>query len=137
MISPGILKTTFTVWADAVARASPALPLLLLSGVTARTRLTSSKSWRRLVKKYLESSVQCQTGMRNSKNSADLIKILEEAGQEVPRELSSMSDRYEKFKEREAEAKAAFGGRNFGGGGGGGRGCFNCGEEGHMSRECP
>ena len=43
---------------------------------------------------------------------------------------------YEKFKEREAEAKAAFGGRNFGGGGGGGggRGCFNCGEEGHMSR---
>ena len=43
--------------------------------------------------------------------------------------------RYEKFKEREAEAKAAFGGRNFGGGGGGGgRGCFNCGEEGHMSR---
>ena len=25
--------------------------------------------------------------------------------------------RYEKFKEREAEAKAAFGGRNFGGGG--------------------
>ena len=42
--------------------------------------------------------------------------------------------RYEKFKKREAEAKAAFGGRNFGGGGGGGRGCFNCGEEGHMSR---
>jgi len=75
---------------------------------------------------------------RDRKNSADLIKILEEAGQEVPRELSSMSDRYEKFKEREAEAKAAFGGRNFGGGGGGGgRGCFNCGEEGHMSRECP
>lgn len=74
---------------------------------------------------------------RDRKNSLDLIKILEEAGQDVPRELSSMADRYEKFKEREAEAKAAFGGRNFGGGGGGGRGCFNCGEEGHMSRECP
>merc|ERR1719266_927603 len=102
MISPGILKTTYTVWADAVARASPALPLLLLSGVTARTRLTSSKSWRRLVKKYHESSVQCQTGMRNSKSARlrpkrPLEAAILEAGQEVPRELSSMSDRYEKF----------------------------------------
>ena len=71
---------------------------------------------------------------RDRKSAQELIKILEEAGQEVPRELSTMAVKYEAFKQREAEAKAAFGGRNFGGGG---RGCFNCGEEGHMSRECP
>ena len=58
--------------------------------------------------------------------------------------LESMAERYEAFKEREAEAKKAFG-RGFGGGGnsgngrgggGGGRGCFNCGKDGHISRNC-
>ena len=59
--------------------------------------------------------------------------------------LQSMAERYEAFKEREAEAKNAFG-RGFGrggsdggngrGGGGGGRGCFNCGKDGHISRNC-
>jgi len=72
---------------------------------------------------------------RDRKNAEELIRILEEAGQEVPYELQKMADKYEIFRQREAEAKKAFGGRNFGGGGG--RGCFKCGEEGHMSRECP
>ena len=86
---------------------------------------------------------------RDRKSAQDLIKILEEAGQEVPRELIRTMERYEKFKEREAEAKAALGGRGFGGGGdrrgggfggggfgGGGGACFNCGQGGHLSRNC-
>jgi len=72
---------------------------------------------------------------RDRKSAEDLIRILQEAGQEVPYELQKMADKYEIYKQREAEAKKAFGGRNFGGGGG--RGCFKCGEEGHQSRECP
>jgi len=79
---------------------------------------------------------------RDRKNARDLIKILEEAGQEVPNDLPRMADKWEAFKEREAEAKKAFGGRSGGGGAGGGRGgggggCFNCGQGGHISRECP
>lgn len=93
---------------------------------------------------------------RDRKSAQELIKILEEAGQEVPDELVTMAERYEKYKEREAEARKAFGGRGFGGGGGGGfngggsfgggggrgggggdRGCFNCGQCGHISRNCP
>merc|ERR1711953_1108302 len=70
---------------------------------------------------------------RDRKNARDLIKILEEAGQEVPNDLPRMADKWEAFKEREAEAKKAFGGRGGGGGSGGGRGgggggCFNCGQ---------
>merc|ERR1712173_212818 len=72
---------------------------------------------------------------RDRKNARDLIKILEEAGQEVPNDLPRMADKWEAFKEREAEAKKAFGGR--GGRGGAGGGCFNCGQGGHISRECP
>ena len=50
----------------------------------------------------------------------DLIKILEEAGQDVPNELVTMAEKYEAFREREAEARKQFG-RSFQGGGG----CYN------------
>ena len=43
----------------------------------------------------------------------ELIKILEEAGQEVPDELIEMADKYARWKEREDE------GRKFAGNGGG------------------
>ena len=45
----------------------------------------------------------------------DIFQILEEAGQEVPNDLPRMADKWEAFKEREAEAKKAFGGRSGGG----------------------
>ena len=54
---------------------------------------------------------------RDRKSAEELIRILQEAGQEVPYELQKMADKYEIYKQREAEAKKAFGGRNFGGGG--------------------
>lgn len=43
------------------------------------------------------------------------------------------------FGGRGRGGRGGFGSRGggFGGRGGGGSGCFNCGEEGHMSRECP
>ena len=40
-----------------------------------------------------------------------ILQILEEAGQEVPDGLPRMADKWEAFKEREAEAKKMFGGR--------------------------
>lgn len=70
---------------------------------------------------------------RDRKSAQELIRILEEAGQEVPEELITMAEKYEKYKEREAEARKAFGGGNFRGG----SGCYNCGEDGHQSRDCP
>jgi hypothetical protein len=45
-----------------------------------------------------------------------LIKILAEAGQQVPDELVEMADKYARWKEREEE------GRHFASNGGGGRG---------------
>ena len=92
--------------------------------------------------------------------AADLINILREAGQEVPDELVKMSERFAAWKERKDEERgrnAMDMGRGGGGGGGSGRGCFKvrlssflflfasfdmiccfqCGEEGHFSRECP
>lgn len=68
---------------------------------------------------------------RDRRSAQELIKILEESGNEVPDELVTMGEKFEAFKKREAEAKAAFG-RSFGG-----DGCHNCGQSGHMSRECP
>ena len=70
---------------------------------------------------------------RDRRSAKELIKILEEAGQDVPNELETMAEKYEIFREREAEARKQFGGRSFQGG----NGCFNCGEEGHQSRDCP
>ena len=57
---------------------------------------------------------------RDRRSAKDLIKILEEAGQDVPNELVTMAEKYEAFREREAEARKQFG-RSFQGGGG----CYN------------
>ncbi|KXJ74300.1 hypothetical protein RP20_CCG013981 [Aedes albopictus] len=54
--------------------------------------------------------------------AADLIKILEEADQEVPDEIRQMADRFAAKKEREGREKSAFGRRDGGGRGGGGGG---------------
>lgn len=50
--------------------------------------------------------------------AGELIKILEEADQEVPEELRKMKERFDTMKERRDREKASFG---FGSGGGGGR----------------
>jgi ATP-dependent RNA helicase DDX43 len=73
------------------------------------------------------------------KNAKELIEILQEGGQEVLPELIDMAERYEAMKRRKMEEEGSFGGGGRGGRGGrgGGSGCFNCGKEGHMSRECP
>jgi len=63
------------------------------------------------------------------RHAADLIKIMEEANQEVPREVYDMAQRYSSMRERRRnEGGERFGGRGdfddfsgFGGGGGGGR----------------
>lgn len=51
-------------------------------------------------------------------SAEELIKILEEAVQEVPDELHKMKERFDAMKERREREKANFG---IGGGGGGGR----------------
>ena len=71
---------------------------------------------------------------RDRRNAKELIAILEEAGQEIPNELVTLAEKYEAFREREAEARKTFG-RSFQGGGG--SGCYNCGMDGHQSRDCP
>ena len=69
---------------------------------------------------------------RDRKSAKELIAILEEAGQEIPNELVTLAEKYEAFREREAEARKNFG-RSFQGG----NGCYNCGMDGHQSRDCP
>ncbi|EAT37615.1 AAEL010402-PA [Aedes aegypti] len=54
--------------------------------------------------------------------ASDLIKILEEADQEVPEEIRQMAERFTAKKEREGREKSAFGRRDGGGRGGGGGG---------------
>ena len=71
-------------------------------------------------------------------SAEELIKILEEAQQDVPDELRNMAQRFKKMKERRNEEREALRGAGYGGGGrGGGSGCFKCGQDGHFSRECP
>ncbi len=65
------------------------------------------------------------------RGAQELIKILEEAGQEVPDELVTMAEKYEKFKERQAELTRDLGRKPRG------NECYNCGQDGHMSRNCP
>jgi len=81
------------------------------------------------------------------RKAPELVKLMAEAGSEVPDWLKAEAGRFLVWQEKHAAEKAAFGGgsdrrggggRRFGGGGGGGGdGCFKCGESGHFSRECP
>ncbi|CAG9316624.1 unnamed protein product [Blepharisma stoltei] len=66
----------------------------------------------------------------NAKSAQQLIQVLEEAQQNVPRELRRLArkpkgegEQAEEGQEGEEKPK--------------GRGCFKCGENGHMSKECP
>ncbi|XP_041483992.1 probable ATP-dependent RNA helicase DDX43 [Lytechinus variegatus] len=55
--------------------------------------------------------------------AGDIIKIMEEAGQEVPDELVEMAERFKRHQDRMADERREFGGGGRGGGGrGGGRG---------------
>lgn len=65
------------------------------------------------------------------KHAQELIDILEEACQEVPSGLIEMAKRYEKMQERRKEEREAAKAS------GRGNGCFKCGEDGHISRNCP
>ncbi|CAB1343607.1 unnamed protein product [Coregonus sp. 'balchen'] len=62
------------------------------------------------------------------RKAADLIHILERAGQEVPDELVLMAERYEKHKREKEMCGPGGGGGGRGGGGGGGRGIRDRGE---------
>lgn len=58
-------------------------------------------------------------------SAAELIKILEEADQDVPEELNSMAERFQAMKDKRARECEQFGmrsDRDRRGGGGGGRG---------------
>lgn len=46
----------------------------------------------------------------------ELIKILREANQDVPKKLEDMADRFKAKKERDGEERRQFGGGNRGGG---------------------
>jgi ATP-dependent RNA helicase DDX43 len=72
------------------------------------------------------------------KHAKELIPILEQGEQEVPKSLVDMADRYAAMMKKKLEE----GGGMRGGGGGVfvgalNDGCFKCGEKGHFSRECP
>ena len=49
---------------------------------------------------------------RDRKQAQELIQILQEAGQDVPDELIEMAERYQRWKEREAEARSSGGGKS-------------------------
>lgn len=78
----------------------------------------------------------------------DLIEILEKTVEpDIPDLLRTMAERYKNWEEKKRAEDEAAGGSGFrggrrrggfggGGGGGGGGGCYNCGQSGHMSRDC-
>ena len=75
---------------------------------------------------------------RDGRHAKELIKILREAGQEVPEQLSEMVQRHAAWMmDRERRDNRGGGYRNQQGGGGrNDGGCFRCGEVGHISKDC-
>jgi len=97
----------------------------------------------------------------DARNAGCLVKVLKDAGQEVPQEMYKFDLRikastFNKFFNKDGESEApkqcfkcgdtghmsrfcgqGGGGGGRGGGSSGGDGCFKCGESGHFSRECP
>ncbi|KAG9508958.1 putative ATP-dependent RNA helicase DDX43, partial [Fragariocoptes setiger] len=70
------------------------------------------------------------------KHAKELIDILGRTEQSVPEELQRMAERFREWKERKDAEDHAASSMGSGGGRPRGSGCFNCGQEGHMSREC-